>query len=83
MGKWVGILIAETGCAEMPDHKVDSTYMGADAMDNLLTTAKQAFNSRQESIRSKDVNKVSVCAINIIQSSIDTKEIKTLFTFLF
>ncbi|XP_078482485.1 actin filament-associated protein 1-like 1 isoform X2 [Ciona intestinalis] len=46
MGKWVGMLIAETGCAEMPDHKPEqeNVYLETDTYESVMNTARKVFH---------------------------------------
>nr|XP_026694957.1 actin filament-associated protein 1 isoform X2 [Ciona intestinalis] len=46
MGKWVGMLIAETGCAEMPDHvpEQENVYLETDTYESVMNTARKVFH---------------------------------------
>ncbi|XP_039260602.2 actin filament-associated protein 1-like 1 isoform X1 [Styela clava] len=55
MGKWVGVLIAETGCAEMPES--EPQYMSIEVRTSVMSSAKQAFHNQRETMTEKKAGK--------------------------
>jgi len=54
MGKWIGRLIAETGCAEIPDsssHSNESIYVEPELYRSVMDRAKEVF---RDTVKMKD-----------------------------
>ncbi|XP_076815690.1 actin filament-associated protein 1-like isoform X2 [Clavelina lepadiformis] len=54
MGRWVGILIAETGCAEVPEVEPESIYVEPELYHSVMSTARQVY---QQTVKMKNDTK--------------------------